>query len=111
MAKKHPKHAESKAPNPKRATLPRRVDYTPEFKKSWDRYNKAGRHDMKAMRAVMGIIWEGQPLPPEYLDHELRGEWGGSRECHVGGDFLLIYQMTDRDLIFVDLGTHAELFR
>jgi mRNA interferase YafQ len=66
---------------------------------------------MKAMRAVMGMIWEGQPLPPEYLDHELTGEWAGSRECHVGGDFLLIYQMTDRDLIFVDLGTHAELFR
>lgn len=66
---------------------------------------------MKAMRAVMGMIWEGQPLPPEYLDHELTGEWGGSRECHVGGDFLLIYHMTDRDLIFVDLGTHAELFR
>ena len=53
MAKKHPKRAESNAPNPKLAPLPRRVDYTPEFKKSWERYNKAGRHDMNVMREVM----------------------------------------------------------
>jgi mRNA interferase YafQ len=27
------------------------------------------------------------------------------------GDFLLVYQLTERNLIFVDLGTHAELFK
>lgn len=66
---------------------------------------------MNAMREVMGMIWMGQALPAQYLDHELRGEWQGCRECHIGGDFLLVYQATDRDVIFVDLGTHAELFK
>jgi mRNA interferase YafQ len=66
---------------------------------------------MKAAREVMKLIWIGDPLPAEYLDHELRGEWEGTRECHVGGDFLLIYQATEREVIFVDIGTHAELFR
>jgi mRNA interferase YafQ len=84
MAKKPPKHAQGKPPNPKRAPLPKRTDYTAEFKKSWDRHNKAGRSDMAAMRDVMGMIWLGVPLPAEYLDHELRGEWTGFRECHIG---------------------------
>ncbi|WP_213876149.1 type II toxin-antitoxin system YafQ family toxin [Pseudomonas sp. dw_358] len=102
---------QKKPPNLKRAPLPKRTDHTPEFKKSWARYNQAGRHDMTEMRKVMAILWMGDPLPPEYKDHELQGDWIGHRECHVGGDFLLIYQVTDRDVIFVDLGTHAELFR
>lgn len=111
MAKKPTKQAQNESPNPKRAALPRRVDYTAEFGKSWERHNRAGRSDMKAMREVMTMIWMGQPLPPSYRDHELRGEWEGTRECHVGGDFLLIYQATEREVVFVDLGTHSELFR
>ena len=70
MAKKQPKPA-----NDKRAALPKRVDYTPVFKKSWERYNRAGRHDMKSARDVMGMLWRGEALPPEYLDHELTGDW------------------------------------
>jgi mRNA interferase YafQ len=36
------------------------------------------------------LLWvaNDSPLPPEYLDHELTGEWARFRECHIGGDFL-----------------------
>jgi mRNA interferase YafQ len=95
----------------KRAALPKRVAYTPEFKKSWERYNRAGRRDMNAAREVMALLFLGNPLPPEYLDHELKGsEWEGARECHIGGDFLLVYEDTDDLITFVDLGSHSELF-
>lgn len=60
--------------------------------------------------AAMEIIYRGDALPEEYLNHELKGEWAGYSECHVGGDYLLIYQATDDSVIYVDLGTHAELF-
>ncbi|WWL43962.1 type II toxin-antitoxin system YafQ family toxin [Pseudomonas parakoreensis] len=54
----------------------------------------------------------GQQLPAEYLDHALTGDWSGFRECHIGGDFLMIYENTRPDLItFVDLGSHSELFK
>ncbi|MFX1713404.1 type II toxin-antitoxin system YafQ family toxin [Stutzerimonas stutzeri] len=94
----------------KRAARPKSVTYTPEFKKSWERYNRAGRRDMNAAREVMALLFLGNPLPPEYLDHELKGEWEGSRECHIGGDFLLVYQDHGELLTFVDLGSHSELF-
>lgn len=91
--------------------MPKRTDRTPEFKKSWERYNRAGRHDMHELRDVMTLLWMGEPLPKEYLDHDLAGDWAGYRECHIRGDFLLVYQVTKEDVIFVDLGSHAELFK
>ena len=106
MAKKPQKPA-----NEKRAQLPKRTDRTPEFKKSWERYSRAGRHDMHELCEVMKILWMGEPLPKEYSDHELTCSWAGYRECHIRGDFLLIYQVTKDDVIFVELGSHAELFK
>lgn len=50
------------------------------------------------------------PLPAEWFDHELQGEWADHRECHAKGDLLLIYQVDGEHITFVRLGTHAELF-
>ena len=64
--------------------------------------------------AMMSLIANEAPLGPEWLDHPLKGEWSGHRECHVGGDFLLIYTLADSSnaglVVFVRTGTHAELF-
>ena len=50
-------------------------------------------------------------LPAEYRDHLLSGDWADHRECHVGGDFLLIYHLPDKaSVVFVRAGTHSELF-
>jgi mRNA interferase YafQ len=57
------------------------------------------------------LIQNDGPLPPEWSDHALKGEWEGYRECHAGGDLLLVYQLPDEDsVIFVRAGSHAELF-
>jgi mRNA interferase YafQ len=50
------------------------------------------------------------PLGPEWLDHALKGPWAEYRECHIGGDFLPIYQLAGNHINFVRTGTHAELF-
>lgn len=105
------KAKKNSAPNEKRASLPKMTGRSAEFKKSWERYDRAGRHDMKALREVMAMLFYGDRLPSEYLDHELAGEWAGYRECHIGGDFLLIYRLSSTDVYFVDIGTHAELFK
>lgn len=95
----------------KRADRPRACSYTPEFNKAWKRYNQAGRRDMNEATEVMTLLWQGKPLPPEYLDHELKGDWKGFRECHIGGDFLLIYDIQDDLIVFTALGSHSELFK
>ena len=65
---------------------------------------------LRLKKAMMLLIENDMPLGPEWLDHNLKGRWSDHRECHIGGDFLLIYQV-DRTLInFVRAGTHSELF-
>ena len=56
------------------------------------------------------LIANAGPLPAEWKDHQLAGDWSGHRECHVGGDFPLIYRLDDDKIVFVRAGTHAELF-
>jgi len=72
---------------------------------------------MKRLKAVMlDLIANEAPLGPARRDHALKGAWANHRECHVGGDFLLIYQVRDSpkpggSINFVRAGTHAELFK
>ena len=101
----------------KRTRPPRRADYTRDFAKDWERLSRSGRYDMKRLKAVMLLlIANDAPLGPERKDHALKGLWANHRECHVGGDFLLIYQVDDSagpegSINFVRVGTHTQLFQ
>jgi mRNA interferase YafQ len=100
-----------KPPSSKQAALPRAVDYAKAFKKDWERLSRSGRYDMKRLKQVMLLlIADDAPLGPEWSDHPLKGDWADHRECHIGGDFLLIYQIEGKTINFVRAGTHAELF-
>lgn len=94
---------------------PRQSDYTKQFKKDWKRLERSGRYDMAKLKKVMLLLIANDgPLGSEWKDHDLTGGWQHHRECHIGGDFLLIYQLTDRGkedfVTFVRTGTHSELF-
>jgi mRNA interferase YafQ len=95
----------------KRANFPRAAAYTKQFAKDWEKLSRSGRYDMRQLKeAMLLLIANDSPLGPEWLDHPLKGEWADHRECHIGGDFLLIYQIEGNLLNFVRAGTHAELF-
>ena len=99
----------------KRARPPRAADYAKSFLKDWERLTRSGRYDMKRLKHVMlALIANDDPLGPAWRDHALGGNWNGHRECHIGGDFLLIYKLDDTGpaglVVFVRTGTHAELF-
>jgi mRNA interferase YafQ len=99
----------------KRAAPPRSCDYAKSFLKDWERLSRSGRFDMNRLKeAMLLLIANDAPLGPEWLDHPLKGEWAGHRECHIGGDFLLAYKLDDSQktglVVFVRTGTHAELF-
>ncbi|MDP3265740.1 MAG: type II toxin-antitoxin system YafQ family toxin [Sulfuricurvum sp.] len=49
-------------------------------------------------------------LPPEAKDHALKGDWKGFRECHLGGDTLLVYTIDSDTIILARIGTHSQLF-
>lgn len=99
----------------KRANPLREFTRTKEFLKDWVRLSHSGRYDMNHLKDAMLLLVENAaPLPPEWLDHALNGRWANHRECHIGGDFLLVYKLDDSGggerVVFVRAGTHAELF-
>lgn len=95
----------------KRAALPRASDYAKSFRKDWERLTRSGRYDMKRLKeAMLLLIANDGPLGPEWLDHPLKGDWADHRECHIAGDFLLIYKIDGDIIVFVRTGTHSELF-
>lgn len=100
----------------KRTTPPRVTDYTKTFLKDWERLSRAGRYDMNKLKEVMLLLISNSgPLGAEWFDHPLEGNWIEYRECHIGGDFLLIYKLDARSkyetVVFVRAGTHADLFK
>ena len=102
----------SKSAWPDRQTaLPRASDHAKSLLKDWP-----APVAIRALRAaglkeaMLLLIANEAPLGAEWLEHALKGEWADHRECHIGGDFLLIYQVQGMRIIFVRAGTHRELF-
>ncbi len=101
----------------KRADLPRQFSHAKAFLKDWENLSRSGRYDMRRLKSAMLLLIAGDvPLGPEWKDHPLKGDWSGYRECHVGGDFLLIYKLDDSvggrgAVVFTRAGTHSDLFR
>ncbi len=93
------------------------ADYTKAFSKDWERLSRSGRYDMHRLKEAMLLLIAGDaPLGPEWKDHALKGPWSNYRECHIGGDFLLIYRLdaslgAGGALVFTRAGTHADLFQ
>ena len=81
-----------------------------QFRKDYKKAVRQGR-DVTTLKTVIEKLVEGKPLPQEYKDHKLIGDYQEYRDCHIGPDFVLIYRVTDDALYLVRLGTHSELFR
>ena len=85
---------------------------TSQFKKD---VKLAGRRswDLAKLKTVLGLLIDGANLPPPYKDHPLRGNFAGSRDCHIEPDWILIYTLTEDDshVRFERTGTHSDLFR
>src|SRR5437870_1992728 len=73
---------------PSRASAPRKSGSTKQFGKDWKR--------LQELQHVMQLLIRGRaPLPPQYADHPLRGQWADCRDCHVRGEWLLVYRSGD----------------
>lgn len=67
--------------------------------------------NLAKLKAVIDLLIEGHPLPAQLRDHPLRGDWAGSRDCHIESDWVLIYTLERDHVRFERTGTHSDLFR
>jgi mRNA interferase YafQ len=67
--------------------------------------------DLSELQKVTDMLEMGEKLPVKYRDHALAGNFTGFRECHIKGDWLLIYRIVE-DKLLISLyatGTHSDL--
>ena len=100
----------------KRTKRMRDSNQSDDFIKDWDRLDRSGKHDMHRLKeAMLLLVANDAPLPPEWKDHSLSGQLKNYRECHVKGDLLLVYEIRAKNgyevVAFARVGTHSEIFK
>lgn len=88
------------------------VKFTTQFKKDLKLAKKQNK-ELDKLFEVINLLAEGKKLDLKYRDHELSGNYKGTRECHIEPDWLLIYEYQNDVLVLMlyRLGSHSELFR
>ena len=83
--------------------------YSTRFKKEYKLSEKRGLDLGKIDKIISDLVSE-IPLPLYNRDHDLIGDYIGCRECHIQGDWLLIYKYDGNNIIFLRTGSHSDLF-
>lgn len=88
----------------------KKLQPTTQFRKDYKRI-KNNPKKVKVLKEVLEMLKNEQSLPAEYYPHMLHGDYKGCMECHIQGDFLLIWIDEENNIIeLVRLGSHSELF-
>lgn len=84
---------------------------TSMFRKDLKLMKKRG-YNLALLDTVVTMLANGELLDLKYKDHPLVGNFKGCRECHITPDWLLIYEVSDNELILylTRTGTHSDLF-
>ena len=83
--------------------------YTGQFARDLKRMLRRGKEKEK-IKSIIKLLIEERKIPQKYRDHKLAGNFKGRRECHVEPDWLLIYKVSEEEIIFERTGSHSDLF-
>jgi mRNA interferase YafQ len=87
----------------------RRVVQRKQFRDDLKRQKRRGK-DVGELFDAVELLVEERALPSAYGEHKLSGEWRGVLECHIDADWLLIYSVTNDEVLLIRTGSHADLF-
>ena len=84
--------------------------YTRQFEKDIKRCQRRGKN-LEKFKILARTLLTGQSLDPIHRDHKLVGDYVGRRNCHIESDWVLIYKIDGKQIIFERTGTHSDLFK
>lgn len=69
-------------------------------------------YDISLLTLVIETLANGDILSEKYHDHALSGNFVGCRECHITPDWLLVYELSDVEVLLylTRTGTHSDMF-
>ena len=84
--------------------------YTSQFKKDFKKIKKQQKK-LSKLTVLIEKLLTHQILEQKYKDHSLSGKWNNHRDCHIEPDWLLLYRITNDELILERTGSHSDLFK
>lgn len=88
----------------------KKLRFSSQYKKDAKRFRNQPQKMAKVVE-ILQMLQNEEPIPKIYRPHMLSGNYSGCMECHVEGDFLLIWIDETENIIGVlRLGSHSELF-
>lgn len=84
---------------------------TAKFQKDAKRIQKRG-YNIDLLTEIIKKLANGERLLPKNRDHALTGNYASCRECHIAPDWLLVYEILEKELILylTRTGSHSDLF-
>lgn len=79
------------------------IQFTNQFKKDLKLAKKQNKN-LDKLFEVIDILANGGTLDAKYRDHDLTGNYKGTRECHIEPDWLLIYEIQNNVLVLCFTG-------
>ena len=76
------------------------VKFTTQFKKDLKLAKKQNK-DIEKLFEVVELLANGEKLDFKYKDHDLSGNYKGTRECHIEPDWLLVYEYQNDVLVLM----------
>lgn len=80
------------------------ITATKQYKKDYKLLRKSGR-DLSKLERIIDTLASGKMLFDAQRDHALGGKLHGTRECHIGPDWLLRYAKDEDRLVLLLMQT------
>ena len=87
-----------------------KISFRTKFKKELIKQTERGK-DTKKFLEIAKKLANQEPLDKKHRNHKLVGNFKGRWECHIEPDWLIVYCITDVEIIFERTGTHSDLFK
>ena len=85
------------------------VQMTRSFRRDTERCRKRG-YNMELLKTAIRLLEANGKLPTTYRPHKLSNNYAGCWECHLKGDWLLIWEQDDKELTLLFTGTIGRRF-
>jgi len=87
----------------------RRVRFKPRCVRDLANIKKRNLSENRLYEALDMLMHKGR-LPIQFRPHKLSGTYAGLWECHLASDWLLVYDVSETEVIVYRTGSHADLF-
>ncbi len=88
-----------------------KLNTTKQFERDYKLCKKRGLN-LDLIHHVFGLLETDGDLLAKYKAHKLSGNYAGFLECHIQGDWLLVWSKdeTKKEMFLTRTGTHSDLF-